>query len=129
MMNVRIRVLKSFLSTVLSLKEMRCFYNILHKNKKLNVFLNRKDVVVNGHLRLDFYKTMHDFCCMRKSIQYDKCTFEKLHEIFVGTDALHFLSTIIFCFPGPFPIEYQNLHIQFLFNGNLYKHITSKSIQ
>ena len=104
MINIRTRVLKVFLSTVLSLKEMRCFYNILHKNKKLNVFLNRKDVVVNGHLRLEFYNTMHDFC-MRKSVQYGKCTFEKLNGIFVGTDALHFFVNNHIVFLIVFPSE------------------------
>ena len=77
---------------------------------------------MNGHLRLEFYNTMHDFC-MRKSVQYGKCTFEKLNGIFVGTDALHFFVNNHIVFLIVFPSETRAFIFNFLFNGKLYKDI------
>ena len=78
---------------------------------------------MNGHLRLEFYNTMHDFFLYEEKYTTREMHNSKLNGIFVGTDALHFFCQQSYCSPNCFPIGYHNLYVQFLFNENSYKHI------
>ena len=72
---------------------------------------------MNGHLRLEFYNTMHDFFLYEEKYTTREMHNSKLNGIFVGTDALHFFVNNYIVFLIVFPSD----NITFIFNFYLTK--------